>query len=96
MGYNEIGVYRIVKKNLKPTPLKDALNKPKNTFLMPSLSSVAEVVEYLNRVTERYSVTRIPKNFPHGVSNKKRGILFKYIDKKVQIHLNFGYGIHLG
>ena len=63
---------------------------------MPSLSSVAEVVKYLNQVTERYSVTRIPKNFPHGTSNKKRGILFKYIDKKVQIHLNFGYGIHLG
>ena len=63
---------------------------------MPSLSSVAEVVKYLNQVTERYSVTRIPKNFPHGASTKKRGILFKYIGKKVQIHLNFGYGIHLG
>ena len=95
LGHNEIAVYRIVKK-LKPVSSKDALNKPKNSFLMPSLSSVPEVVKYLNQVTERYSVTIIQKNFPHGASSKKRGILFKYIDKKMQIHLNFGYGIHLG
>ena len=56
LGYNEIAIYRIVKKNLTPKnrdkntalPLKDALNKPKNTFLMPSQSSVAEFVKYLN------------------------------------------------
>ena len=41
-------------------------------------------------------VTRVAKKLPHGVSTKKRGIVFKYEERKVQIHLNFGYGIHLG
>ena len=94
-GKNEVVVYRITGKH-KPSP-KDALNKPKNTFLMPNLSSVAEVVKYLNQVTQKYTVSRIAKNnFPHGVSTKKRGIVFKYEERKVKIHLNFGYGIHLG
>ena len=107
LGHNEFAIYRIVKpkknpknpknkdKNSAPSS-KNGLNTPKKTFLMPNKTTVAEVLEYLNKVTERYSVTKISKNFPHGVSTKKRGILFKYIDKKVQIHLNFGYGIHLG
>ena len=56
LGYNQIAIYRFVKKNRTPKnrdrntapPLKDALNMPKNTFLMPSQSSVAEVVKYIN------------------------------------------------
>jgi len=108
LGYNnEIAIYRAVKTKKNPknpknkdknTPpfSKNGLNTPKKTFFMPSKTTVAEVVEYLNKLTQKYVVTRIPNNFPHGVSTKKRGILFKYVDKKVQIHLNFGYGIHLG
>ena len=102
LGYNQIGIYRIVKpkknpknpKNKNNNKSKIGLHAPKKSFFMPTKSTVAEVVEYLNQITQKYTVTKIPNNFPHGVS--KRGIFFKYTNKKVQIQLNFGYGIHLG
>ena len=99
LGYNEIGIYRIVKKKRVPKngTLPDVFNKPKNTLLLPTnQTSVTGVVEYLNRVTKKYMVSRVDKNFPHGPVVKKRGIFFKYENGKVQIQLNFGYAIHLG
>ena len=100
LGHNEVIIYRVVKKNRpakipdknKPPPLKDALNLPKGTFLMPSQNSVEEIVEYINQVTQKYTVTRLV----NGVATKKRGIFLKYEEGKVDIELNFGYGIHLG
>ena len=78
-------------KNTSP-PQKDALNIPKHTFLMPSQSSVAQIVKYINHVTQIFAVTRIVK----GVSTKKRGIVLKYEKGKIHIHLNHGFGLHLG
>ena len=106
LGYNQIAIYRIVKskknpknpknKDMNSAPSsKNGLNTPKKSFVIPPKSTVAEVVQYLNQITEKYSIAKIKKNFPHGAATEQRGILFKYIDKKVQIQLNFGYGIHL-
>ena len=99
-GHNEVIVYRITRKNRAsknktkntPSPQKDALNMPKHTFLMPSQSSVAEIVKYINHVTQKFTVTRIVK----GVSTKKSGIALKYEEGKIHIHLNHGFGLHLG
>ena len=77
LGYNQIDIYRIVKKKKNPknpknidkntaSSSKNGINTPKKTFFMPNQSSVAEVVKYLNQITQKYTVTRIPKNFPHG------------------------------
>jgi hypothetical protein len=100
LGFNDISVYRIVPKNepnkkinkKTPPPLKDALNMPKSTFLMPNQTSVADVVKYINRVTQKFMVTREV----NGVAGKKRGIVLKYESGFVRILLNFGFGLHLG
>ena len=65
---------------------------PKNTYLMPPQNSVTEIVKYINRVTQKFTVTRDV----NGVSTKKRGILLKYLGGLVHIELNFGFGLHLG
>ena len=65
---------------------------PKNTYLMPPQNSVTEIVKYINRVTQKFMVTREV----NGVSIKKRGILLKYEGGLVHILLNFGLGLHLG